>query len=227
MGVKEVFDQSARTYDRARRQLVPCFDDFYGTVLALIPFEPEDAFRVLDLGAGTGLLSLFVADAFPRARLRLIDLSQDMLEKARQRFANEADRFEFVVADYSDDALAGEFDVIMSALSIHHLPDERKEALFHEIHGALVSGGTFINADQVIGSTPEIERIYRQEWLSQVRGSGISEADLAAALERIEQDKMAKLDIQLQWLTAAGFRHVNCWYKNYSFVVYAGLKRGE
>jgi hypothetical protein len=27
--IKQVFDKSAQTYDRARRQLIPCFDEFY------------------------------------------------------------------------------------------------------------------------------------------------------------------------------------------------------
>jgi tRNA (cmo5U34)-methyltransferase len=60
--VAALFDEAAAEgYDRARRQLVPPFDDFYGTVVESIPYEPEAAIRVLDLGAGTGLLSALVA----------------------------------------------------------------------------------------------------------------------------------------------------------------------
>ena len=41
--IKSRFDEAAQSYDRARRQLVPCFDDFYGTVLDLISFERDAA----------------------------------------------------------------------------------------------------------------------------------------------------------------------------------------
>jgi tRNA (cmo5U34)-methyltransferase len=227
MGVKDVFDKYARSYDRARRKLVPCFDDFYGIVLGLIPYGPEDEFRVLDLGAGTGLLSLLVSNTFPKASLTLVDLSQDMLARAKERFAEEAGRFDFIVADYAKGALPGEFDVILSALSIHHLPDHEKEALFKRGHSALAKSGVFINADQVRGSTPEIEERYRKAWLDQVRSSGASRGDLEAAFERMREDRMATLETQLRWLRAAGFHTVNCWYKNYSFVVYAGFKGGD
>ena len=221
---KEVFDKSAETYDRSRKQLVPCFDDIYGTVLNLIPYDPKNEFTVLDLGAGTGLLSFLVADAFPKANLTLVDVSQDMLEKARERFISGPDRFKYIVADYSEEELPGEFNVIISALSIHHISDSRKERLFQRIYEALSNNGVFINADQVLGATPEIEERYRMQWLNEVRTRRVSETDLSAALERMKADRSATLDHQLRWLRMAGFRAVNCWYKNYSFTVYSGSK---
>ncbi len=66
VAVKTLFDGAAAGYDRARRQLVPPFDDFYGAAVGAIPYEREDDIRVLDLGAGTGLLSTLVAHVFPR-----------------------------------------------------------------------------------------------------------------------------------------------------------------
>lgn len=221
--IKIAFDASANTYDQARRQLIPCFDDFYSTVLALIPYEPQDHFRVLDLGAGTGLLSLFVSERFPNARITLMDISEAMLAKAKERFSCAPEHFEFVTADYSEQ-LNGEFDVVVSALSIHHLTDDLKTKLIHRIYDVLPQGGIFINADQVLGSSPEIERTYRKTWIQQVRGRGVSNMDLDAALARMKEDKMAPLETQLGELRQTGFRAVNCWYKNHSFAVFSGQK---
>lgn len=221
--VKEAFDVSAHTYDQARRQLIPCFDDFYSTSLALIPYDLQDSFRVLDLGAGTGLLSLFVSEQFPNARITLMDISEAMLAKARERFSDAVERFEFITADYSEQ-LSGKFDVVVSALSIHHLTDDLKAKLFQRIYDVLPKGGIFINADQVLGTSPEIEVIYRKTWIQQVQSCGVSNIDLNAALERMKEDKMSPLDTQLDWLRQAGFEAVNCWYKNYSFVVFSGQK---
>ena len=50
--IKDAFDSIAHDYDRARRQLVPCFDEFYRAAIDLLPFEKELEFEVLDLGAG-------------------------------------------------------------------------------------------------------------------------------------------------------------------------------
>ena len=223
--VAALFDAAAEGYDRARRQLVPPFDDFYGTVVDSIPYEREDAIRVLDLGAGTGLLSAFVARAFPRARITLVDASPEMLGVARRRFADEYDRFEFRVVDYAREPLPGEYEAVVSALSIHHLDGTGKRELFRKVYGVLCDGGVFVNADQVLGSTPETEVRYRETWLHQVREREADEEDLSAALVRMREDKMSTLEEQEAWLEDAGFRRVDCSYKNYSFAVYGGRKR--
>ena len=44
-----VFESTAGTYEDARRRLIPCFDEFYGTAVRLLP---ETTGHVLDLGAG-------------------------------------------------------------------------------------------------------------------------------------------------------------------------------
>ena len=75
LALQDAFGLTAREYDRARRQLVPCFDDFYRTAVELLPFPRQQAITVLDLGAGTGLLAGFIANAFPAARLTLLDIA--------------------------------------------------------------------------------------------------------------------------------------------------------
>jgi tRNA (cmo5U34)-methyltransferase len=225
--VEVSFDQAARDYDRARRQLVPCFDDFYGAVLEFLTFGRDEPVRFLDLGAGTGLLSALIGEAFPNARITLVDFSGEMLEKARQRFAPggaASDRFELRVGDFAREHLSDEYDAIVSALAIHHLENESKKALFRGIHGVLSEGGVFVNADQVLGATPEIEERYQEWWLREAREKGVSETDLAASRERIEADKNATLESQLAWLEEAGFEAVDCPYKNRRFAVYGGRK---
>jgi tRNA (cmo5U34)-methyltransferase len=222
--VAALFDEAAHGYDLSRRQLVPPFDDFYSTVVESIRHEPGAAIRVLDLGAGTGLLSALVARAFPRARITLVDVSPEMLGVARRRFADEPERFELRVLDYGREPLPGEYEVVISALSIHHLDGTGKRELFRKIYGVLCAGGVFVNADQVLGSTPEIEARYRETWLRQVRERGVGEEDLAAALVRMGEDEPSTLKEQTAWLEEAGFWQVDCPYKNYSFAVYGGRK---
>ena len=225
MNIKTLFDEGAQGYDRARRQLVPFFDDFYGAVLGLIPFERDASIRVLDLGAGTGVLSALIAEAFPRAHLTLVDISEGMLNQARRRFAPDAARLDFRLLDLAEGPLWGRYEAVVSALAIHHVDEEAKRRLFQNVHDVLCDEGVFVNADQVLGATPEIDAQYKAAWLRQVREEGVAEGDLAAALERMKEDEMSTLASQMKCLEDIGFQMVDCWYKNYGFVVYAGRKR--
>ena len=225
-----LFGQAAWDYDRSRRQLVPGFDQFYEAVPESVPFGEDQEIRVLDLGAGTGLLSATVAERFPRSRVTLVDISVEMLRVARRRLSGEPGRFEFKTMDYARKALPGTeggYDLVVSALSVHHLTHGDKRELFEKVRRALAVGGYFVNADQVSGETPEEEDLYREWWLRRVREAGVSEEDLDAALSRMRADKNASLGEQLGWLGEAGFEGVGCRYKDHRFAVYNGRKGHE
>ena len=226
MTVGAVFD-AARDYDRARRQLVPGLDDFYGAALDGVPFGRSEPIRVMDLGAGTGLLGAMVAERFPRSRVTLVDLSVDMLRVARRRFAGDPGRFEFRTMDYARTPLPGRargYDLVVSALSIHHLTHGDKKELFEKVYDSLAEGGYFVNADQVQGETLEEETLYREWWFGRVRAAGVPEEDLDAALARMRADRNATLGAQLGWLGKASFEEVGCSYKDHRFAVYEGRK---
>lgn len=63
--------------------LIPCFDDFYGVAIDCIDFEKDNP-KVLDLGAGTGILSQFLLEKYPNAEIVLIDLAEEMLKEAEK-----------------------------------------------------------------------------------------------------------------------------------------------
>ena len=224
MSIEGTFDKGAKEYDSAREQLIPCFDEFYGVALELITSLKLNNIKVLDLGAGTGLFASLVYQRYPNAEFTLYDLSIPMLEEARKRFLNCSIKAEYIAKDYSAEPIDGKYDLVISALSIHHLASAEKNRLFKKIFSSLNNDGLFINADQVLGETISIEKKYRDNWMAQVKSNGVTDLSLASALERMEEDKMSTLSQQLTWLKKAKFNEVNFWYKNYSFVVYSGRK---
>ena len=225
MSIQSVFDKFANDYDASRKKLIPCFDDFYRTAIEAIPFDPHKAIDVLDLGAGTGLTAGLVAARYENAAITLVDIAGKMLDEAKTRLAFHHNTCEFITADYSEiDTFFRPRDVIISSLSIHHLTDTAKQKLFKTIFCHLRENGIFINADQVLGETEEIENVYRQKWLEQVRGNRATDTELSAALERMQEDRMSPLSQHIQWMKDAGFMQINCWYKNYSFTVVSGSR---
>lgn len=220
--VKTKFDQAAQQYDQQRKLLIPCFDDFYETAVRWTQTTSGRP-RILDLGAGTGLLSAGILHKFPNVQLTLIDLSEKMLETARQRFA-ENNEIEYIVADYSQYPFDGQYDAIVSSLSIHHLSHQEKKSLFHKIYGLLKDGGVFVNADQAMGDTPYIDLCYKQQWEAWIRSDGLSNEAVEAAIDRRKLDINAKLEEQIDWLKEAGFTDVDCVYKYNDFAVFHARK---
>ncbi len=223
MNVKDIFDHGALQYDLHRRKVIPCFDDFYRTAVELVPFARETAFSLLDLGAGTGLLTALILNAFPNARAGVLDISENMLAKARERFAHNS-RVDFFVMDYARDPLPGEHDLVVSAMSIHHLDDADKKNLMEKIFQTLRPGGMFIHAELAKAPTEAVEKLYQGRWEEHLDRTGIDADQLDAIRQRMSYDQPAGLDDQLLWLLQAGFVNADCFYKFYNFVVTAGTK---
>lgn len=218
------FTRYAQAYDAMRRRLIPCFDDFYGAALRLIEdWKTREDFRVLDLGAGTGLFSAMILERFPKARLHLIDASSGMLDQAKERFRGNPS-VTFGIGDMAASDFGGPWDVIVSALAIHHLDDPAKQSLFGRIVRTLRPGGLFVNAEQVLGPTPEAEDRYVRFWHAEIRAAGVSEEEIAAAAERMAFDRCASVEAQLAWMREAGFRDVDCSFKSWRFAVLSGRR---
>jgi tRNA (cmo5U34)-methyltransferase len=220
-----VFAEHASSYEAERRRLVPCLDEFYGTAIRLLTLKGGEVKRVLDLGAGTGLMSRAVLGAFPDAQLILLDGAGEMLAEARARLPESS--ISTVEADLRDPLPPGPFDAVVSALAIHHLEDSDKRRLFERIGQVLRPGGAFVNAEHVGGPTPGLERTYRRLWREACEGAGASEQEIAAAVGRMEMDRSRDVHTQLGWMAESGLEDCDCFFKQLHFAVLAGWRPAE
>jgi tRNA (cmo5U34)-methyltransferase len=222
----QAFSAHAGDYTALRRRLVPCYDEFYGAVVDVLGMVRDDGLhRVLDLGAGTGLLSEQVARAFPGVRLELLDGSEPMLREARARLRGTVAAVHLL--DMAGPLPDGPFDAIVSALAIHHLEHDDQRSLMRRVHERLRPGGVFVNAEQVSGPTPELTAVYELRWARDCRALGATESELDAARERMRHDRCVDVEPQLRWLREAGFVAADCVYKSWRFAVLAGFKESS
>lgn len=153
--VRKAFDEAASRYDSQRRHVIPEMEKFYSAAVWAAEWEGDKP-AVLDIGAVTGFLTALLLERYPEASVTFVDFSEQMLALARERFGGRGD-IQYVVGDYSKNEHGiGKYDLIRSALSIHHLSAEEKHRLYQRIFDALNQGGIFVNADQVLGNSPYI-----------------------------------------------------------------------
>jgi tRNA (cmo5U34)-methyltransferase len=221
--IKDQFDAIAANYEGQRRQMIPCFDDFYGAPLRALDFAGE-APRVLDLGSGSGLFTAILLTKYPKARVTLSDLSGGMLEVAKKRFAEHRD-FAYVQSSFEALELKPEsFDIIISGIAIHHIPGPEKKRLYGKCREWLVPGGTFINSDQIRGESAASDALNSAVWRERIESSGLPREAIAAAYERMKFDQPSTVTEQLQWLRDLGFVDVDCLFKWFPMAVFYAKK---
>src|SRR5207244_1847790 len=145
------------------------------------------ATRVLELGTGTGETARRVLAANPAAVLVGLDASAEMLECARAVLP--ADRVQLLVARLEDALPVGPFDVVVSALTVHHLDGPAKAELFRRVRSVLSPGGRFVLGDVIVPKDP---------------------ADAVTPIDS-DYDTPSSIADQMTWLASVGLRGQVVW----------------
>lgn len=209
--------------------------------LEVLPFDPEEHLRAIDLGVGTGYFTSCFLQRFPGATATAIDGAASMIDLARARLAANATRATFVVADIKelpeDVAAPSSVDVVFSSYTLHHLNLAEKRRVIHQSLAFLRPHGWFVNADLVVaehGSVEERIQRLRVAGIVQRAPEGDPRFDDATStrcflddLERTEQDRPLTLTEDLRLLKDAGLESVEVFWKEYREVVIGGPKTGS
>ena len=141
--------------------------------------------RFLDLGTGTGETALSITGRHPSARMVGIDESPDMLAHAGRRLPEA----EFRVGRLQDPLPSGPFDLVVSALAVHHLDGLAKARLFRNVAAVLVPSGHFVMADVIVPDDPD---------------------DAVTPIDGVHDKPSSSADV-MRWLDDAGFNARLSW----------------
>lgn len=223
MDIEKQFNLIAEEYDENRRKFIPCFDEFYKNTTNFIAANIGEPKRIIDLGAGTGLLTYFWYQQFPNSEYVLVDIADEMLNVARKRFKGIAN-ITCQAENYIHKLPDVDFDTVISALSIHHLEDREKTELFSKIYDRLPVGGVFVNYDQFCAGQSEMDHWFNSYWENHLKGSGLTEKDIELWRERRKLDRECSVEQETEMLTSSGFKVVQCVYSCQKFSVIAAVK---
>lgn len=145
------FHFDADSYLIEIRRELPVYEEIQQAVARAASGQP--ARRILDLGAGTGETTRAVLQCHPTASVVLFDENPGMLAAATRR-VGDGPIEEIVVDDLLGSLPDGPFDLIVSALAIHHLEGAAKRDLFLRLRPLLRPGGRFVMADVIVPVDP-------------------------------------------------------------------------
>lgn len=223
MDIKEQFNLIAEEYDKNRKRFIPCFEDYYIGATDFIASNIAAPKCILDLGAGTGLLSYYWFKHFPESEYLLVDIADDMLNIARKRFLG-IDNVSFAATDFTNRLPCESIDVVISALAIHHLENAQKQRLFSQIFDKLPEGGLFVNYDQFCAGDKQLNEWYDTYWEKHLAESGLTDNDISLWQERRKLDRECSVEQETEMLLNCGFKTVKCVYSNQKFSVIAAIK---
>ncbi|MCA9071731.1 MAG: class I SAM-dependent methyltransferase, partial [Planctomycetaceae bacterium] len=210
VSVQHFFDSLSGDYSEKLERCVPRYREMLWALLEYLP-RGASINSILELGCGTGNLSVVLAERFPESLLQMVDVSGNSLKACRARLGSSS-RFGFEQRDFRDLSYDHtSFDLVISSISIHHLMSEEKRQLFDQIHRWLKDDGVFSYADQFAGATSDIYQRHIDNWQKEAFYAGATQAEWDLWMQhQSEHDHHEPLCDQIDWLKAAGFRIVDC-----------------
>jgi tRNA (cmo5U34)-methyltransferase len=183
--------------------------------------------HVLDVGCGAGNYTLKLLESLPNLDATLIDLSQPMLDRARERVGRAtAGRITTIRGDIREVELpASDFDIVLAAAVLHHLRTDREwREVFTAFHRAIRPGGSLWIFDLVESSIPAVQGLMRQhygEYLTGLKDEAYRD-HVFAYVEK--EDTPRPLLFQLDMLRLVGFSQVEVLHKNVCFAAFGAVK---
>jgi tRNA (cmo5U34)-methyltransferase len=221
---------------RDRQRLLPLLDVQEDLIEQAFRRHGRTVASFLDIGAGDGAMSALLRRVFPEAEATLVDYSEPMLARAEHRLGAPGEgRWSAARGDLREpswrEGLAGApFDAAVSSFAIHHLPAERKRALYGEVFDLLAPGAMFVNLDFVLIGGPlaglfdeqmvanAVAREHRHgggRSIEQVEGDMLSDAG---------DDQPDSAEDQLRWLADAGFAPAELHFKWAEAAIFGAIK---
>jgi tRNA (cmo5U34)-methyltransferase len=220
---------------------VPARAEQIATLLTLLPFKQDQAFRAVEAGCGEGILSYALLDCFSQVQIMALDGSAEMRRQAAARLEPFGPRSRIESFDLHETNWfrhLQDVDCIVSSLCLHHLDAQQKQRLFSASFERLAGGGGLFIADLVEPQRSEARELFAATWDRLAEAQSQAETGSPQLFEKFLEaewnyyrygdpiDQPSPLVDQLIWLKEAGFQGVDCFWLQAGHAIYGGYKLG-
>ncbi|MFA9191882.1 class I SAM-dependent methyltransferase [Flavobacterium sp. FZUC8N2.13] len=187
--------------------------------------KPE-AKTILDLGCGAGNYTLKMLSKVPNLNCTLVDLSQNMLDKAFERVSEATiAKVETIQGDIRDIDLANNFDIILAGAVLHHLREDADwELVFQKMYDSLTPGGCFLISDLLIQENEAVNKLTWKMYANYLKHHGGDEYQQKVFDYIEKEDTPRSMTYQLDLMKKVGFSSTEILHKNACFGAFGGIK---
>jgi ubiquinone/menaquinone biosynthesis C-methylase UbiE len=233
-------------YDRMQERYLVKRSERFDVIAGLIKAVCPNPKLIVDLGCGTGSLTIRLLEEFGSARIHAVDLDPAILLLAQQRLKHFKNRVQIVRSDITKmdwDKCVGA-DAVVSATALHWLKAEDLEAVYQQIHKILNNGGIFLNADHAGSSNNLIQHNWefnRAQMLQQSQSADdwdgfwqkfLSELGDDARIGRQKAlgpwqgaEEGMPLQRHFKKLEQCGFEYIDCFWRCDCDTIYGAIKK--
>ena len=218
--------QNPTEFDIIIRKTIPYYETMLQAIKEYIPFSKDNPIIGLDVGCGTGSVTKMLLAHFPLLRIDCLDFSLDMLAALQKNLNDFVDHYSIINQDIRDFKLSGQYNLIVSNLSIHHINSLTKKREFYEkIFDLLLPNGVFVVGDMFLGANSHLNEVYEEKWKKFNISCGGHPTEVHKKHEEMKDvDFPSSFISQLNILQQIGFRDVDCVFKYYNFGVIGCVK---
>ncbi len=227
--IKERFDNDVERFANLETGQVATMDAQISLELLTASAKAikPNATTVLDLGCGAGNYTLKMLSKVPDLNCTLIDLSQNMLDKANERVSEATTgTVATIQGDIRDiDLPKNHFDIILAGAVLHHLREDSDwEFVFKKLYDSLTERGCLLISDLLTQDNKAVNELIWERYGDYLKQHGGEEYQ-QKVFDYIEiEDSPRSMVFQLDLMKKVGFSSVEILHKNACFGAFGGIK---
>ncbi|MDR0587974.1 MAG: class I SAM-dependent methyltransferase [Burkholderiales bacterium] len=226
--IRARFDQSVELYSNLETGQVTFVDARLSLEIAteasrrLVPH----AQTLLDLGCGAGNYTMMMLSKMPHLACTMVDLSQPMLDAAKERVSPLTDQLTTLQGDIREVELPSKsFDIVLAGSVLHHLREDSDwEHMFAKVYRVLKPNGCFMVVDLIAQEHEAITYYTWARYAEYLKAIGNEEYMRQVLSNIAKEDSPRSLFYQMSLMRMLGFHHVDLLHKHMCFAVFCGLK---
>lgn len=228
---EDMLSRSIPQYDIMRKSIIDLASIKIDKILSKYSEEElevcAEPFKMLDIGCSNGLQISDFLHKYNKGHYTGIDISEPMLNKARQRFNNEIrdGRVTIKNMDLRTEFPSECFDIITSTLCIQFTPIEYRQNILSNVYNSLNHDGIFLMVEKVLGETSTLNNMFVNNYYNLKSKNGYTQEQIERkrlSLEGVLVPCTNKWNIEL--LRQAGFKQIDIFWRWMNFVGYIALK---